>query len=441
MRFPSSFPICCPSNFYISDTSGCKYCIGTIFFLGSYQICCPTGSVFNRSTGVCETCNGVTDVDALLCCPLNTYVAYDINGNPSCRNTCPNDNIYQTKYCCDSLTASNCIYAFSPTLCSISYYNSKSCKGCPNFCSMNTQICSSTQSTCQPSCNSNEVLVANVGCLACDSSCASCTAPLDSSSCISCISGYLLVGNTCQQCNINCVTCTQFTSRCSSCLSGRDILYQNKCITFCQNPRTYFNYANLTCASCHISCLECTSSSSTTCTMCTIGSWVPLPVGTCQSCDASCLSCFSSSRFCIICSNGFSKLNDNTCFYPCLQVAYSIYISNELCISCHSACNQCANHPQNCLSCVSNLTYLDDSLGIGVCAPCIAPCVACNSSTSCLSCANGYYLNFNSCLKCDSSCESCNGPLNSNCLACLGTSKLIDGSCSGCSSSCAKCSN
>ncbi len=40
------------------------------------------------------------------------------------------------------------------------------------------------------------------------------------------------------------------------------------------------------------------------------------------------------------------------------------------------------------------------------------------------------------CLKCISSCKTCNNGSDNGCLSCFGDSQLIGGKCIGCSSSC-----
>lgn len=149
------------------------------------------------------------DASRQLCCSPSSKIHYDASGKSSCINDCPLDKLYKNKYCCDSM-GQGCSSVYTPTSCNPSYYIQNSCEGCPSFCGSDSQLCSnsSSKNSCTPQCNLNEIYYTDVGCLKCDSSCLSCSFPMNSSKCIGCALGYTLVQSTCQACSINCLTCS-----------------------------------------------------------------------------------------------------------------------------------------------------------------------------------------------------------------------------------------
>ena len=129
---------------------------------------------------------------------------------------CNLDNLYLSKYCCQSMTQ-QCNVILTPTLCNPSYYNSLACQGCPSFCGSTPYCAVSRSAACNLTCAHNQIQYQNIGCLQCDISCSGCTLPIDSSSCLSCAQGYTLLQGKCQNCDTNCLTCSQYTFSCTSC--------------------------------------------------------------------------------------------------------------------------------------------------------------------------------------------------------------------------------
>lgn len=259
------YPICCPPNFYIADNTGCQICSGNIFTIQGSQLCCKQNEYFDSISQRCRVCEGVMDASGQLCCPRNTYVSYDTAGVASCSSNCNIGNLYQSKYCCSSLTQS-CSSILVPTTCNPSYYNLNACRGCPTFCSGTSTCAISQQAPCQAPCLSNQILIAGVGCLQCDSSCQGCSQPMSNGACLSCAANYTLTKNLCQACDENCLGCSQFTSYCTSCRENM-ILINNKCYKACLDGGFYFDPFKLTCVKCASSCVEC-SNSLNTCSSC-----------------------------------------------------------------------------------------------------------------------------------------------------------------------------
>jgi hypothetical protein len=197
------------------------------------------------------------DAARLICCPAGNYIHYDQAGNAQCLASCSTDNLYQASYCCDSLTA-GCSNSYSATTCNPAYFVPSSCKGCPTFCSSNSQFCTSGYSltSCSRPCRSSEVAAPGVGCLECDPSCVSCTVPMSSSSCSACSEGYTMIQNTCQACTISCRTCSLATDLCTSCFrSNNETLVNGKCYGRCANSGYYLDSSQLVCMQCNSQCV------------------------------------------------------------------------------------------------------------------------------------------------------------------------------------------
>ncbi len=119
------------------------------------------------------------------------------------------------------------------------------------------------------------------------------------------------------------------------------------------------------------------------------------------------------------------------------------FYSEGGCFSCTFPCIQCLD-AYTCLACPGDLTLNDGVCGpncpdgefaiLYECAPCLSPCSTCIwTSTTCLSCEPGLYLNeYGYCSECDSSCATCFG-ISTNCDSCRPGFVLTgDGQCDAC---------
>ena len=239
-------------------------------------------------------------------------------------------------------------------------------------------------------CDRNQIQFQGVGCIQCHEGCSGCTRPLDSAACLGCAQGYTLVQGKCQICEANCLTCSQFTTSCTSCKYRSELLLAGKCVHSCTDPGFFMDPFKLTCLQCSSSCLDCTTA--TTCSSCPVSYYLTAQ-GSCGACNQNCINCWTSPHLCIQCASNFIKnAADNTCTMNCVGAVVNIYQNGPICMPCHPACLTCQDHPQNCTSCLNKTSYLDSSLGLYVCAQCQPPCVACSSLKSCTSCVDGYYL-------------------------------------------------
>jgi hypothetical protein len=133
---------------------------------------------------------------------------------------------------------------------------------------------------------------------------------------------------------------------------------------------------------------------------------------TCDVCDISCKRCHTSFTNCTVCNTDIGYVTPynvaNTCVLNCPDKQYkhinatSLYAST--CLPCSSVCYNCIINPTRCISCGTSLggqLYLHNF-----------GCI--------FNCPTGTYANTNNftCIKCDISCATCNGPLSSNCFTC-----------------------
>lgn len=327
----------------------------------------------------------------------------------------------------------------------------------------------------------------------CVSPCFTCTS---SDTCSSCIGGYILNGTICQQscgdgyflqsyyidydiddhedediyqdyskfvkclkCNIECLTCRDYASRCVTCAVGF-VLANGRCMSFC--PDGTYN-ASSVCKPCSRYCVTCSNLNS--CAVCvqgtvlysslclsncpqgyymTLNSTAAVSYYYCTGCSVSCQSCNGSAEYnCLSCNSGLF-LTNGMCLSACPQGTYATNLTRT-CSPCPLTCTNCTSF-SNCGACIVNYTLSNTNQ----CNPptyitCdISNCVSCTPTNSyqCLQCITNYYLLANltcsascptntyaltgQCIKCPSTCSSCTA---TQCLSCLTSYYLYQGSC------------
>ncbi|KAL4506331.1 hypothetical protein ABPG73_017065 [Tetrahymena malaccensis] len=378
----------------------------------------------------CSTCE-IQSTNCLSCIKNYVYDEVTRTCSPQCYPTCsfctsPNSNFSCTK-CKDGyyLSAFNqCLPCSPPCLtCSI---NANKCLSC-----IDTYKFDSLFKICM---------------IICDSTCATCTQPLKSTSCSSCDDQHVLINNQCLPCQQPCASCSITTTNCTSCQKNYTLNPQtNQCKSLChQSCKTcLYPYSDTSCSSCNEGyylnnnnqCLQCQIpcqncyQAATQCKSCIEGYILDQNTLECVlNCDKSCKTCFSpqNSNSCTSCPDGF-------------------YLINNQCQKCDFPCQTCQKSPTLCLSCVSKYN-LDNILN--QCTPiCDISCQTCHQpydSSQCLECAFGYFSNNqNQCQICESPCASCiDNP--SNCLSCLETyyENPLNGKCTkmNCDETCFTCS-
>jgi proprotein convertase subtilisin/kexin type 5 len=213
---------------------------------------------------------------------------------------------------------------------------------------------------------------ANHKCDPCDSSCQTCS--VIATRCLTCSSGF-----NCTICDLKCLTCNGSPTNCSVCASGA-YLFNNTCFSSC--PTSFYNDDNggagpNICKKCDVSCVTCTGPGNTNCPSCV----------------------------------AFYRQSGTTCSTSCMP-GYG-YTYSFICVICVSPCVTCQIIGTNCLSCIStpNQYYLLPSF-----------------YTSCVeSCPTTHYLNSLTCVKCPSTCMTCNN--GSSCDVCISNALFYNNFC------------
>ncbi|KAL4456253.1 hypothetical protein ABPG74_014214 [Tetrahymena malaccensis] len=215
-----------------------------------------------------------------------------------------------------------------------------------------------------------------------------------------------------------------------------------------QSQIFYIKNMNLTSIVCHKSCQTCKGPLQTDCLSCTNGAALQ-PNNSCSCIDQSQTLMFIQGSF----SSPFTSYCSQ-CQYPCT----TCFQANNF--SCRSCQQGFYLKDYSCVTSCPPLKYQQLS-NLGICKPCPFPCDECTpDGQSCLTCQQGYVLTMarqcqltcweqqyidqnNVCQSCDISCQSCNGPNNTNCTQCnLGYFlETQSGACLPCNSLCLQCTD
>ncbi|KAL4494811.1 hypothetical protein ABPG73_004251 [Tetrahymena malaccensis] len=349
--------------------------------------------------------------------------------------------------CADTSTCSLCIQGF--------YLNSQ---GVCQKCSLGCSDCKS-ESICN-ACSENYYLNNN-SCQKCLPFCQDCE---DGQVCKQCQSGYLIkkrvasmqrdecvndCGNNFFSSNDNQTCIYQQNSQCEETIdqingcqgkkcriSGLNIFanYKKECILNC--PPGYFKNKisndRYSCDLCPPNCSNCVSLNE--CTECTASYFLQKNIQQtlCQKCPDQCNSCTEENQ-CTSCMDGYF-LDNNKCVNVC---SGSQYGQDSKCFDCNLPhCSKCFSGEicevcefdfveieGQCLRKCHNGEYREGNNPN--CSKCLKNCADCTSGTQCNSCKSGFYLANNFCKPCDSSCETCSGPLANQCQTCDETKNLF----------------
>ncbi|KAL4454048.1 hypothetical protein ABPG73_009847 [Tetrahymena malaccensis] len=499
----SSSCLSCNNGYYLNASNQCQLCqapCGNCIDSSTKCLSCIpvqnyTFDSSNNSCNLicdtsCKTCSLPNNSNSCLSCN-NGYYLNASNQCLSCQAPCGNCIDSPTK-CLSCTPAQNYTFDSSSNSCNLKCdsscktcslpNNSSSCLSCNNGYYLNaSNQCQQCQAPCGNCIDSSTKCLSctpaqnytfdssNNSCnLICDSSCKTCSLPNSSNSCLSCNNGYYLnASNQCQQCQAPCGNCIDSPTKCLSCTPAQNYTFDSS-----------NNSCNLICDSSCKTCLLPNNSNS--CQSCNNGYYLNAS-NQCQQCQAPCGNCIDSPTKCLSCTpaqNYTFDSSSNSCYLKCdsscktcslpnnsssclsCNNGYYLNASNQ-CQQCQAPCGNCIDSSTKCLSCTPAQNYTFDSSNNSCNLICDSSCKTCslpNSSNSCLSCNNGYYLNAsNQCQQCQAPCGNCIDS-STKCLSCTPVQNytfdssnnscnlICDTSCKTCSlpnnsNSCLSCNN
>lgn len=249
----------------------------------------------------------------------------------------------------------------------------------------------------------------------------------------------------------------------TQCVACKHYRLDNTCVSRCP-PRSFPNQGGV-CWPCHESCETCAGAGQDSCLtcapahlhvtdlavclqVCPEGYYENYDNKTCVPCEANCASCQDRPDYCTSCDHHL-VMHEHKCYSSCPVHTYETEDYN--CASCHSSCSTCNGSSESqCITCRSGRFAFDgkclNSCPAGYygdkkrqeCVACPRGCATCSSNGFCLTCkdnwtknkkgkciANGSdncdeseYNDNGHCHSCHSTCETCDGPTETNCLTC-----------------------
>ena len=179
----------------------------------------------------------------------------------------------------------------------------------------------------------------------------------------SCPSGTFALDGHCYNCVSPCQTCSGSGENCESCISTR-VYFNGKCLKDCPDGTFFAD-------------------------------------GSCLLCDPRCLTCTGTSTYCKSCLDNKYFLNNN-CFDECPGVVLDgkcsggcpdgKYLSESSCKDCDEKCGTCSESSTNCLTCANGFKSHDGN------------CVE--------KCPSNYLDKGTFCIKCSDSCLECTGAID-----------------------------
>ena len=421
----------CPAGYAYDAKGMCQPCALTCLNCSapanaSKCTACKPGAFLNAS-GVCECLNEVMDVNG------NCVMQCD----PSC---------------------SNCTVSNNPNFCTV----------CTDTTAIFTPIpVGSNTGTC--TCKPGSAMLPTGTCQPCAGICLTCSSPLNISACTTCRTGAFVNtttgmcqctagvmdqnGNCVLVCDPSCSTCvaSHNASQCTSCTAVNATLVDGPIpgVGTCVCPDgTFFDPTVSNCVPCPLGCSTCTNA--TTCTSCSTGYYPDPTSGLCPNCMlvmSNCTAC-TNATFCTDCLPGNQAINGicvpTTLPQPC--PAGQFLGPNGVCETCPGAnCTSC-DSTGTCLACAQG-SALNSS---GICVPCHSHCLRCEFSLTstnlyCLDCDDNYVPRGADCICCSKAIPNCLQCSNTGCLICnKGYYKVNDNTCAPCSKSiphCSQCSS
>ncbi|EAS00424.2 zinc finger lsd1 subclass family protein (macronuclear) [Tetrahymena thermophila SB210] len=453
--------IICTSNCatcqYINSNNVCILCNSGYYLQDNQCVAnsnCQNNIVTKKNVSICQICDpSYFQINSDKTCTLKQYY-YLVQQNgiflPQSCSQC----LYQDQ-CPECQVSSSClVYSNQNTClyCNTNYIvdNNGQCQQKSSFISEYNQIVDycieydSTSTKCA-SCLVGYYVSSNGQCLQCLYKLS------DTNACaFTCPSGYYTNSSTydCQKCqDSNCSVCDS-TLICQTCNQNfhlyNSVCYQDQCLS-----NQYRDDQNQICQNCYYRCATCNEQG--------ISGYFyngnedsdlknsSVDISKCQACDSSCKECQGTATNCTVCQYTLMLNSQNKCVETCPKGYYQdtttfqcVLCSDVNCNTCNSSlvCTYCNSGyvltPQQICSNACQTGYYNQNQ---ICQQCQTYCSSCLSLNNCLICEQNYDLingqcdqkcsksqyrdqQTLKCMQCDSSCLTCNGPLNINCLSC-----------------------
>jgi len=458
-RYRNTCTPCTPNCGKCLDKDHCVDCKAPlILYNKTCTTKCPTGYILNNLTKKCVRC----PQNCIECKKNNKsctkceapYILY----NKVCLKNCPEGTYVANGTCkpcsvgCVSCTAHTCVKC-APGLkpkgnqcvkvCGPGYFDNKTkcvpcndsnCKKCSpeNKClSCKAPYLLNYNGVCVVDCKAGTYKdAAKRRCNECDKNCETCTGAGKCTTCITglvlhngkcvnnCPDGYSPSAGKCAPCQVkNCKLCSTDPKICNECAANSSLL-KGECVPNC--PNGYFSVKGR-CRKCNPKCVKCKDYNN--CTVCKpefelvkglcnspCAAGQTLINDKCVNCsDKNCKNCLSNVNVCVDCKKPF-VLYDGSCRTTCPNSYFAD--TNGNCVKCENGCESCKGR-NICNKCADGLYLHNDKCVKNcpagfwgeckdkVCKKCNDACVICSdsTSTSCLRCAQGFFLDGTSCLK------------------------------------------
>ncbi|KAL4482616.1 hypothetical protein ABPG73_021276 [Tetrahymena malaccensis] len=466
---------CSSPNYLQTDKNSClPTCKSNEYQDSSSNKCAPCNVT-------CATCSGPASTQCLTC-QAGQLLYTSPDNKKTCINSCPDGYFSDTKNNVCAQCNSSCLTCASPG-------DNKSCLTCaPNLYLLNGQCVNSCPQKYYSTTSTNPQTMI---CKQCYQDCLTCSGP-QSTDCKTCqLPNYFVAATSqclpncppkfykndplalCSACDPSCANCSgPSANQCTSC-TGSSYLDGNSCVNTC-SPGKFANQNDNTCTACDQTCKTCDGTASTNCLSCALPNYYQSQTKQCtQQCNSnqykdnttvSCIQCNNScatcsgpnSNQCLSCNGTDVLINGNTCQGNCPDGQYQ---DQTVCKTCDSSCKTCVfpGSSNKCVTCNTgqyfykgqcwskcpdktfSSTLQDKTL---ICTDCDTSCQSCKGplSNNCLSCANPLFFNSDNtckptcsvgqypntqdstCQPCDKSCYQCKGPNSNQCTACQGTS-------------------
>ncbi|EWS76002.1 zinc finger lsd1 subclass family protein (macronuclear) [Tetrahymena thermophila SB210] len=479
----------CNANLYKQVDQTCKKCD-----LNSGMFVDKADNICKKCDLTCQTCSTSSENDCLTCSGNRKFYHEKNSTQKKCILCQVNNKQFEkedmcldcdaTCLTCSGASETECITCDGQYLmhqdkkckiCDTSngfYIQDKNCIACSDGC----QTCDKDgckkcignfklkEGVCTECKLSDGYFIQDSNCIKCHSSCKECSGPSqfdcttckdnqylkkvdenDSNSqkqCQECPNeGYFVKDKECVKCHDTCLKChSQDSTGCDVCKDNLKFRTDKTCQK-CPSENFYVDKDR--CLECFADCKTCSGPQSNQCLSCKEGLNIYYKDNICRDCnkdnfwiskeDNICYDCHYSCQTC----NGNNKENCTKCQTPfmwlgnlcdsCPKSNYYADLTNNKCIACHQSCEFCSSDQEtDCLKCKNDAKFHTEKINQGGIIQEVKYCKNCQIN-------NGYFVKGDQCLKCHSSCLTCDDEQENKCKSCQdGLFLFEDGTCKKC---------